>query len=377
MCSKRPAPEAREAYTNAADSLLKTWPEDSARLLFSSKKQEGKATEHLFITLILVDIRASLTVLLEQRTSPSYEGHAKRISRAYDIVSQFIGFLMKLSESENEILSVMSFDHLMSLRKSISETMDCSIEYLTDREIADGEAKRVFQDSLSLAALRTVSLWVQENDDDKLRSNAASLMNVTLECYQVSPHHESSRPQVDFRGPCLILLQAITQDDNIAKKFIQRNGWDMLIKDLISIGESFVSNTPGDKSRWRDLVQVLDQTKSNVEGLFDRYLPQLETVSLEFSKNLRSQETPIPKDDEVREYEIAACRLVCDVLSSFWDNEEMFSGAVSEIPAEFEKVTGDLYKQSVVINEDTPKNSPSKEEIEALVAELAKLRNIE
>lgn len=363
------------------------WPDEATTQLFSSKRQEEKATEHLFITLVLVDIRASLPVLLEQRVGPSQDENARRIARAYDVVSQFIGFLVKISESEDEVLKVMSFDHLMSLRKSISETIECSIEFLFDRciqeENIDNGKRRVSGDELALAVLRSISLWVQENDDGKVQKGIHGLTDVLHQLYIASMEDKAGvTPELDFRGPCLIVLQAITEDSEGAGFFGVCQGFSTLLDDCIFIGEAFLSQKPYDKSRWRDLIRVLDQMGFKAHGLFDVYQSSLETVALEFSKSVRSGKTPIPEDDEIREFEIAVWRLVCDIVRGALKGEPTLQNMgrhpgmpPDESGASWKSFVGDLHRQVVVVDKDTPRSSPLKEDIESVVTDLAQLKD--
>ncbi|GKT88224.1 LOW QUALITY PROTEIN: DUF1941 family protein [Colletotrichum tofieldiae] len=93
LLTSRPTPEARNAYTIAAASLLEVYPAEASKLLFTSDVKEDKPFSYLFITLLLTDTRATLPRLLELLNDPTYPAIAQRLGSAFDVTTHFIGFL--------------------------------------------------------------------------------------------------------------------------------------------------------------------------------------------------------------------------------------------------------------------------------------------
>ena len=273
LISSRPTAAGRAAYTQLAASLLQAYPERAPSLLFTdhSPKASGKATQkeaeskpfsYLFINLLLIDIRSSFPTLLSKLNSAEYPEIAQRLSAAFDIISSFIGFLVRnLDEdySTNSSDLKMSPDLLLKLRKDVSETMSLTIEYLRDRwdssvagasglhpearkgTAATSEGTRltltwesmkdnVNEDPLVLAGIRALAIWVREDENENLRSESAGLMDLFIELYRVS-----SSGAVDFRYPILLGLEGILDTDDGVDGFLEQGGWEVVFADLDAI----------------------------------------------------------------------------------------------------------------------------------------------
>jgi len=133
----KPTLASRAAYTQLASTLLQVYPTSCPTLLFkddSSLKRDSKPFSFLFINLLLIDLRSSFPSLLSKLNSSDYPSVSLRLAAALDIISSFIGFLLRSLDNELDSVSFsMPPDLLLRLRKDIAETMSLTIEYLRDR----------------------------------------------------------------------------------------------------------------------------------------------------------------------------------------------------------------------------------------------------
>ena len=292
LAASRPTAAARAAYTHAAAALLRIYPYEASVLLWndtyfraSAKRFTDTTTTtntsdtpfaYLLISMLLVDLRASLPGLLAQLNSPAYPATAARLTSAFDILSAFIGYLVRALDADTVIddenttttttemgpgmrLSLaLSPDNLLRLRKSMAETLSVAAEHLRDRwdaavagaqglhpdaraaatkkDGATAAAARfsstlddaglplawdaaaaeivVDRDPLVLAAVRALALWLREDDNKVLRREAAGLTDMLLELYESSSSPGSG--SLDFRRPVLVALEGISalEDDN-------------------------------------------------------------------------------------------------------------------------------------------------------------------
>ena len=191
LVTSRPTPEARSAYTKAAAALLQAYPDTVSAMLFKDARDAEKPFAYIFVNLLLIDIRSSAPVLLEKLNQPDYPDMARRLAAAFDVICIFIGYLVRSLEDESLDSLVMSPDNLLKIRKSISESMSVTIEYIRDRwdastagamglhpeartnktETAAGSYNTLTWDSIEniaeedpfmLSALRALSIWLRE-----------------------------------------------------------------------------------------------------------------------------------------------------------------------------------------------------------------------
>ena len=269
LVSSRPTSTGRAAYTLLAASLLQAYPEKAPNLLFSdrspkssSKDFESKPFSYLFINLLLIDLRSSFPTLLPKLNSAEYPGISQRLSAAFDIISSFIGFLVRRLDEDDDTSSIdfkMPPDLLLKLRKDISETVSLTIEYLRDRwdssvagasglhpdaragTAVNSEGTRltltwesmkdnVTEDPLILAGIRALAIWTREDENENLRTESAGLMDLFIELYKSS--HTGA---VDFRYPILLALEGILDTEDGVDGFLSQGGWDVLFADLETI----------------------------------------------------------------------------------------------------------------------------------------------
>jgi hypothetical protein len=260
---KRPTMEGRTAFTNCTATLLQTYPNICPNLLFRDNKiskGDEKPFSYLFINLLLIDIRSSFPSLLSKLNSPEYPTISKRLTAAFDVVSSFIGFLVRSLDDGEDGLSPISFsmppDLLLRLRKEISEVISLVIEYLRDRwdsavagaaglhpsartgTATTSEGTRltltwdsmkadISADTLVLSGIRTLAIWLREDYNENLRKEALGLMDMLTELYQ-----NGSSAALDFRFPILMALESIITTEDGADAFLNQGGWEILSKDL-------------------------------------------------------------------------------------------------------------------------------------------------
>ncbi|KAL6903045.1 Neurochondrin domain-containing protein [Trichoderma evansii] len=264
LVTSRPNAAARSAYTNAASSLLRVYHIAASELIFKAEKTDEKPFSYLFVNLLLIDVRSSAPLLLEQLNKPGYSNLSRRLASAFDIICVFIGYLVRSLEDESLLSLIMSPDNLLKLRKSISETMSVTIEYLRDRwdatyagamglhpdarsgkaETSVGSRFTLTWDSLEnladedpfiLSAVRALSLWLREEENDILRKEATGLTDMFIDLYR-----GSSTDKLDFRSPILVALEGLVTFEKGRNILLEHDGWKTLSQDL---GEILRQNT--------------------------------------------------------------------------------------------------------------------------------------
>ncbi|KAL8831501.1 MAG: hypothetical protein Q9191_000842, partial [Dirinaria sp. TL-2023a] len=254
-------------------------------LLFSTLARTGQYSQnrdspYFFIKLLLVDIRATLPSLQEQHKSDEYPAISSRIAESYDVLSNFIGYLVQsLDEDESQSDSrPFSLDpsQLLQLRADISETMSLTIEHLRecyDASIAGAgvivpsaqidndsmssasrfntlgsSSKSMTEDPVTLAELRTLALWLREDDNDALRKEAAGITDILLALYAAEDIGS------DIRSPILIALEGILAVSTGIEAFMSEDGWRPLTTDLKAV---LASSSTGSVNRGIEIVRVL------------------------------------------------------------------------------------------------------------------------
>ncbi|KAH7313345.1 Neurochondrin-domain-containing protein [Stachybotrys elegans] len=334
LVTSRPTPEARSAYTNAAASLLQAFPFQAPELLFSDKKKDEKPFAYLLINLLLIDIRSSVPMLLEQLNKPDYPTTSRRLSSAFDVVCIFIGYLVRSLEDESLDSLVMSPDNLLKLRKGISETMSVTIEYLRDRWDAsvagamglhpdartgpaetsmgsrytlawDSMKNNADDDPFTLSAVRALALWLREDENDLLRKEATGLTDMLMDLYR-----SSSPETLDFRSSVLVALEALVTLEQGREILLNNGGWEIITRDLVSVLQNISRAGLEDVSRGIEAVRVLLAVAEQVNtGTAEAWMDIITTVS---AWNIPDQEqTPLSQ-----EFQVAVLQLCCTVLAN-------------------------------------------------------------
>lgn len=282
MVKSRPTPEARSAYSTAAAALLKSYPSEGTKLLFNNSIQEEKPFTYLFINLLLIDVRSSAPTLLEKLNDPTYPDTSRRLAAAFDVICIFIGYLIQCLEDESIESLPMPPEDLIRMRKNISDTMSVTVEYLRDRwdasvsgamglhqdarsgniETASGSRKTLAWDSMKdvadkdpfiLSALRALSIWLREDENEQLRKEATGLTDVFIQLYQASAADE-----LDFRSPTLVALEGLLTFAKGRDIFLREDGWNILAKDLTkSLQEHTEMKSVREADLLIDIVRVL------------------------------------------------------------------------------------------------------------------------
>ncbi|KAK4650731.1 hypothetical protein QC762_710140 [Podospora pseudocomata] len=288
----RPTADGRAALANLSAALLESYPVQSPQLLFADDvDSKSTATSEspfafLLVNLLLIDIRSTIPTLLGQLNSPSYSITAQRLTSAYNAVSNFMGYLLRTLEALDSGESsnnqwIMKPDLLLKLRTSISETMSLTAEYLRDRWDAsiagamglhpeartgaanesgishfalawDSKSVHSSQDPLILAAIRTLAIWLREDDGEQLRKEAAGLSDMFVELYQTSSSPEKG---LDFRRPVLVAFEGILEERKGREAFLENGGWQALVNDLGNILQA--SSTTSDENEAARGVEIV------------------------------------------------------------------------------------------------------------------------
>lgn len=266
--------------------MLQIYPIETSRLLFSDESSQDKPFFYLLINLILIDLRAAFPALLEKLNSPEYETISRRLTSAFDIVSAFLGFLVRFLDDDDasETFSsiMLSPDLLLKIRTSISETMSLAVEYLRDRwdasvagamglhpEARTGTAKTssgshytlawesktdlANQDPLILSAIRALAIWLREDDNDTLRKEASGLSDMMLDLYK-----NSASDRLDFRRAVLVALEGIVTVDEGVAALLENEGWEILTRDMLAVFQASSSvSDESEAARGIEIVRVL------------------------------------------------------------------------------------------------------------------------
>ncbi|KAJ4162509.1 hypothetical protein NW754_013937 [Fusarium falciforme] len=336
LVTSRPTPEARSAYTNAAASILQTYPIQGPKILFTDAKKDDKAFSYLLINLLLIDIRSSAPTLLEQLNTPEYPKVSRRLTSAFDVISIFVGYLVQCLEDDSLETFIMTPDNLLKLRKGISETMSVTAEYLRDRwdasvagamglhpdaragttETATGTYHTLAWDSIKdnadedmfiLSAVRALALWLREDDNDSLRKETTGLMDMFMDLYRTS-----SQEKLDFRSPILVALEGVTTMVKGRDSLLANDGWRILTSDLNSILQHGSRTcTEEDASRATDIVRILlPIVEQETSGIPEAWMDLITAVA---AWDVSDAEQPSPSL-MVQEAQVATLQLCCAVL---------------------------------------------------------------
>ena len=311
-----PSFATREASSLLSSALLQLYPLTFPSLLFRSSpshpSSDSKPIVYLFINLSLIDIRTTFLSLMEILASPEYPKTSRRLAASFEVVAAFIGFLVRsLEDEEGDEESgslhsaLLAPDLLLKLRRDISETMSLTIEYLRDRwdsTVAgaaglhpsvrpspdkppaanttlsltwDSKDGGIVNDPLILAAVRTLALWLRDDDNDRLRQEAAGIMDVLLGLYKLGM--ETSTP---FQSPVLTALEGILTTDASIDAFLQHDGWTLLWADLSHILSSEASSMPSSSSLHAiEIIRTLLTVAENSTTTGEAWMPVVKAAA--------------------------------------------------------------------------------------------------
>ncbi|XMA20187.1 hypothetical protein WAI453_012978 [Rhynchosporium graminicola] len=369
LVTSKPTATGRTAYTQLAAALLQAYPSTSPSLLFKheeSANPDSKPFAYLFINLLLIDVRSSFPSLLAKLNSEDYPSLSQRLAADFDIVSSFIGFLVRSLDDESVSAFSMTPDLLLKLRKDIAETMSLNIEYLRDRWDAsiagtsglhpsartgtaatsegirltlnwDSVKDSVNTDALILAGIRALAIWIREDENENLRNESAGLMDMFLELYR-----SSSKGALDFRYPILLAFEGILIAEEGVDGFLGQDGWQILFEDLklilrVTTENPAVPQSSAEAGRGLQIIRVLLAVVDHAATPFPRE-DWMTTVTTTTSMNVAATTAPLV----IIEFYIAMLQLSSALLSK--TSGGMTKRFIASLPA----LTG-LVKQMKVL----------------------------
>lgn len=381
LVTSRPTPEARAAYTNAAAALLQVYPEEAAKLLFTEDKNDEKPFGYLFVNLLLIDVRSSAPMLLEQLNSPEYPKTSRRLASAFDVISLFIAFLLRSLDEDGDM--AMTPDSLLKLRKGISETMSVTTEYLRDRwdasvagamglhpdartattETSGGSRHALAWDSMknnadedpfTLSALRALGLWLREEENEMLRKEATGLMDMFMDLYR-----SSSSGNIDFRSPVLVALEGLVTLDKGRDIFLKQDGFKTLSQDLTAILQDGSRSTSAQEcTRGIDTIRVLlPVVEHERAGTTEDWMNLITTVAAwDIPDQMGSS--------DVKEFAVAVLQLCCALLANANDGmRKRYTHSIGAICGIASRLEGSIEK-----------GDPLREHMDDVLSTLASIR---
>ncbi|KAK0711504.1 Neurochondrin-domain-containing protein [Lasiosphaeris hirsuta] len=348
LATSRPTAASRAASTNLAAALLEAYPIQAPTLLFSDgdaiiTNPDDKPFSYLFIHLLLIDLRASLPLLLEQLNSPAYPAISLRLTSAFNVVSHYTGYLLRSLDAPTSTPWILtSPDLLLKLRVSLSETMSLAIEFLRDRwdasvagalglhpsardaevttftaapprrpltwESKEAQGGVVPEDPLVLAGVRALAVWLREDDNEMLRKEAAGLADMFVELFRGS----GEPGRLDFRRAVLVALEGITVEWKGVEAFLKHGGWSVLADDLLAIlqAQTKADTDDAEAARGVEVVRVLlPIVEAEDPGVREEWMDLVTRVA--------AWDVPAPEDRPVgvvEEFQVAVLQLVTALL---------------------------------------------------------------
>lgn len=254
---KKSTKEGRKAYTTLTASLLSIWTSSCANLLFensSSKNLDLRPFSYVFVSLLLIDIRSTISTLLPELNNSSYLEISQRLSAAFDIISSFLGVLLQSLDTPNHSTLKLTPDLLLRLRKDIAETFSLTIEFMRDRWDAsiagaaglhpsarstplgsrlgltwESMSNHVSTDPLLFAATRALAIWIREDENENLRCESAGLMDMWIDLYE---RRSNDQDILDIRYSIALALEGVMSIYDGVESFLIQDGWKVFANDL-------------------------------------------------------------------------------------------------------------------------------------------------
>lgn len=258
------SPRMRESIMEIIHCLAMTSEGRSAIFETGSKTSnpDQPPLSYLLLTTTHADIMATVPYLQESLRSDDYETISSRLTKEYDVISSFIGYLvtdMDANEGGDDFSLPMLPDLLLKIQGKITDILNVTIEHLRDRYDAcgtgalglrasapasNGTTSRgppnaaeayaaMLDDPLTLSQIQTLSLWLANEDEEALRKAAAGIMDVFKTIYHpAQAGHSLASKQSRARCCVLEALSGITQTTEGVEAFLRQDWWTTLTKDL-------------------------------------------------------------------------------------------------------------------------------------------------
>ena len=196
---------------------------------------DSKPVCYLVVNLILADIQSTIPSLPGLLDEKSYPYHANKLASAYNLVSAFIGFLVRSLDSDSDQESrdqesmpdippspiLTSPSLLLTLRTSLAYTLSLTVTCLRDRFDApssinlttsppsitshtSSSVEPMARDHLTLAQVRALALWLRDDDNEHLAAEARGIIDVLVALREA---------EEEFGGPVVMVLEAIGGED--------------------------------------------------------------------------------------------------------------------------------------------------------------------
>ena len=275
-------------------ALLKKYGYSCSSLLFGPVASNSRLN---FVDSVIIELRSVIPSLQESLHKPEYIELSARLAACYDVISNFIGCLINILESDDDntpfagtLPILQDPSTLLRLRRDISETMSLTIDHLRERfDASNAGAKGLHlnsqardpststdaplnltlevptsmgRDPLTLAEIRALSLWLRDDDNNALRTEAAGLMDLFMYLYQHKHLDHGSLEHThlqEYTAAIHIALEGILQSLEGVEAFLAESGWDALVANLQLAIES---NETADKfegaAAGRVLIMVIE-----------------------------------------------------------------------------------------------------------------------
>ena len=219
---------------------------------------------------------------METLASPQYPPTALRLAATYDVVGSFISSLVRLPDPYDDnkatpaqhVLDIPP-DLLLRLRKNLAETMSLTIEFLRDRWDAavsgaaglhpsalptprhnpggpsapraltwESPTVALDADPIVVAGSRALALWLHEDENAQLRTEAAGITDVLLALYSLDVDVPGIQG-TDYRTHVLLALEGLTATPAGVESFLAQDGWAKLADDLQSCMQNVSGSQKG------------------------------------------------------------------------------------------------------------------------------------
>ncbi|KAF2836693.1 DUF1941-domain-containing protein [Patellaria atrata CBS 101060] len=180
----------------------------------------GKPYPYMVATYLLITIRSTVPSLIENLAADTYLKTTLYLAACYDMLGAFIIYLVSNIDRIPDEGLPLKPDHILSLRKDISEVMSYTLEFIRDRwdasisglaglhpaarptpenkgAVDDGSGQKrplslpwgnvdvsARGDPIIVAGLRTLALWLRDEDAEGLGEEVVGVMDVLMDLYK-------------------------------------------------------------------------------------------------------------------------------------------------------------------------------------------------